>query len=247
MGRWSRLVAPRFVPWLQVPAGQRWSDVGCGSGALTSAVLRPHLPDLRARRRPERGLRRGGAASGRRPAGPVRDHDRRGPAARRRRRRRSRGWCSTSCPTRSRRSPRCAGPRPGGPWRRTSGTTAAGCSCCGCSGTWPAHWTPRPSTRTRRSGSRCANPTRCPTLWKRGGLSEVQDHAAWRSPPSSATSTTCGRPSSAGRGRHRRTSPPSTSRPATRLREELARMVHPDPDGHIRLHARAWAVCGRAA
>ncbi len=39
MGRWSRLVARRFVPWLQVPAGQRWSDVGCGSGALTTAVL----------------------------------------------------------------------------------------------------------------------------------------------------------------------------------------------------------------
>jgi hypothetical protein len=32
-----------------------------------------------------------------------------------------------------------------------------------------------------------------------------------------------------------------------RLREGLERLVHADPDGHIRMHARAWAVRGRAA
>jgi SAM-dependent methyltransferase len=37
VGRWSREVAARFVPWLDVP-GRRWLDVGCGTGALTSAV-----------------------------------------------------------------------------------------------------------------------------------------------------------------------------------------------------------------
>jgi SAM-dependent methyltransferase len=38
VGRWSRLVAPRFVDWLAVPAGARWLDVGCGTGALSAAV-----------------------------------------------------------------------------------------------------------------------------------------------------------------------------------------------------------------
>ena len=39
VGRWSRLVAPTFVEWLAVPGGLRWLDVGCGTGALSGAVL----------------------------------------------------------------------------------------------------------------------------------------------------------------------------------------------------------------
>jgi SAM-dependent methyltransferase len=39
VGRWSRLVAAEFVRWLAVPAGRRWLDVGCGTGALTATVL----------------------------------------------------------------------------------------------------------------------------------------------------------------------------------------------------------------
>jgi len=39
VGRWSRRVAPRFVSWLSLPAGQRWLDVGCGTGALCTAIL----------------------------------------------------------------------------------------------------------------------------------------------------------------------------------------------------------------
>jgi SAM-dependent methyltransferase len=39
VGRWSRRVAPRFLSWLNVPAGQRWVDVGCGTGALCAAIL----------------------------------------------------------------------------------------------------------------------------------------------------------------------------------------------------------------
>lgn len=39
VGRWSRLVAREFVSWLNVPAGSRWLDVGCGTGALSQTVL----------------------------------------------------------------------------------------------------------------------------------------------------------------------------------------------------------------
>jgi SAM-dependent methyltransferase len=39
VGRWSRLVAVEFVDWLAQPEGLRWLDVGCGTGALTTAVL----------------------------------------------------------------------------------------------------------------------------------------------------------------------------------------------------------------
>ena len=38
VGRWSRLVAREFLRWLALPAGNRWLEVGCGTGALTSAL-----------------------------------------------------------------------------------------------------------------------------------------------------------------------------------------------------------------
>lgn len=39
IGRWSSLVADRFLDWLAFPAGLRWVDVGCGTGALSEAIL----------------------------------------------------------------------------------------------------------------------------------------------------------------------------------------------------------------
>jgi ubiquinone/menaquinone biosynthesis C-methylase UbiE len=39
IGRWSRLVAAEFVDWLGVSPGAKWLDVGCGTGALSHAVL----------------------------------------------------------------------------------------------------------------------------------------------------------------------------------------------------------------
>lgn len=39
IGRWSRQIAPLFLSWLDRPAGQRWLDVGCGTGALSAAIL----------------------------------------------------------------------------------------------------------------------------------------------------------------------------------------------------------------
>lgn len=40
VGRWSRRVAETFIGGLAVPAGQRWVDVGCGTGAVTETILR---------------------------------------------------------------------------------------------------------------------------------------------------------------------------------------------------------------
>jgi SAM-dependent methyltransferase len=39
IGRWSRLVAREFLDGLAVPRASRWLDVGCGTGALTRAIL----------------------------------------------------------------------------------------------------------------------------------------------------------------------------------------------------------------
>jgi len=39
MGRWSRLLASVVVGWLDPPPGLSWLDVGCGTGALSAAVL----------------------------------------------------------------------------------------------------------------------------------------------------------------------------------------------------------------
>ncbi len=44
VGRWSRQVAPPFLSWLDIPAGQRWLDVGCGTGALCAAIVDHCLP-----------------------------------------------------------------------------------------------------------------------------------------------------------------------------------------------------------
>jgi SAM-dependent methyltransferase len=44
VGRWSRQVAPKFLSWLNIPAGRRWLDVGCGTGALCAAIVDRCLP-----------------------------------------------------------------------------------------------------------------------------------------------------------------------------------------------------------
>jgi len=44
VGRWSRCVAPPFLEWLNVPAGRRWLDVGCGTGALCAAIVDRCVP-----------------------------------------------------------------------------------------------------------------------------------------------------------------------------------------------------------
>ncbi|MEY9852056.1 SAM-dependent methyltransferase [Leifsonia sp. EB41] len=39
VGRWSRRVAPLFLDWLGTAEYLDWVDVGCGTGALTAAIL----------------------------------------------------------------------------------------------------------------------------------------------------------------------------------------------------------------
>lgn len=44
VGRWSRLVAPRFLQWLPARPPSAWCDVGCGTGALAHAILATEQP-----------------------------------------------------------------------------------------------------------------------------------------------------------------------------------------------------------
>jgi trans-aconitate methyltransferase len=44
MGRWSRLLADRFLAWLAAPRDSTWLEVGCGTGALTSRILAQTQP-----------------------------------------------------------------------------------------------------------------------------------------------------------------------------------------------------------
>lgn len=39
IGRWSRLVAREFLTWVAAGPRRRWLDVGCGTGALSAAIL----------------------------------------------------------------------------------------------------------------------------------------------------------------------------------------------------------------
>src|SRR5262245_41907294 len=38
MGRWSRLLAPAFIDFINVCGGEKMLDVGCGTGSLTYAL-----------------------------------------------------------------------------------------------------------------------------------------------------------------------------------------------------------------
>ncbi|HET6595488.1 MAG TPA: methyltransferase domain-containing protein [Anaerolineales bacterium] len=44
VGRWSRLVAQEFIPWLAVPERSQWLDVGSGTGVLTQTILNAANP-----------------------------------------------------------------------------------------------------------------------------------------------------------------------------------------------------------
>ena len=56
VGRWSRQVAPLFLSGLGIPAGRRWLDVGCGTGALCAAIVDRCSPSLVAGVEPSEGF-----------------------------------------------------------------------------------------------------------------------------------------------------------------------------------------------
>lgn len=39
MGRWSRPIARAFLKWLAPPENKDWLEIGCGTGALTQAII----------------------------------------------------------------------------------------------------------------------------------------------------------------------------------------------------------------
>ena len=44
MGRWSRKIAAEFLQWLGPPSDADWLEIGCGTGALTEAILQNASP-----------------------------------------------------------------------------------------------------------------------------------------------------------------------------------------------------------
>lgn len=58
MGRWSRLVADRFIEWLAPSRDARWLEIGAGTGALTSAIVRLAAPAAITAVEPSEGFRR---------------------------------------------------------------------------------------------------------------------------------------------------------------------------------------------
>ena len=44
MGRWSALIAQKFLHWLAIPRASSWLDVGCGTGSLTHLILQTQKP-----------------------------------------------------------------------------------------------------------------------------------------------------------------------------------------------------------
>jgi tRNA G46 methylase TrmB len=44
VGRWSRIISEEFASWLNLPHELRWLEIGCGTGALTKAILHQNQP-----------------------------------------------------------------------------------------------------------------------------------------------------------------------------------------------------------
>jgi trans-aconitate methyltransferase len=44
VGRWSRLVAGEFLSWIEPPSNAWWLDIGCGTGAISNAVVATRDP-----------------------------------------------------------------------------------------------------------------------------------------------------------------------------------------------------------
>jgi len=45
MGRWSKLMAPVFLDWVKAPESSKWLEIGCGTGALSEAIVHSANPN----------------------------------------------------------------------------------------------------------------------------------------------------------------------------------------------------------
>ena len=246
IGRWSRLVAPEFVDWLAQPAGLRWLDVGCGTGILTRTILE-----------------RGDPASvvGVDPSQPFVDHAREAVADPRVTFRVGTAD-ATGCDDASvdavvaglvlnfvpdlgaalAEAQRVV--RPAGSSPATCGTTPPACSCCAGSSTPPIALDP--GMRAHDEGVRfpITHEGRLAAAFETAGLVDV-DHRPIDVPTVFRDFDDLWTPFLRGTG----PAPAyvvSLDEPArTALRDRLRASLTEEPDGTIRLTARAWAVRGR--
>jgi trans-aconitate methyltransferase len=244
MGRWSRLVAPRFVQWLREPAGQRWVDVGCGTGALTSALLELASPTAVLAVDPSAGF----VEEAQRRIDDERAEFRVGSAV--------------EVPA------DVADVVVSGlmlnfvPDPRAALAAMVGAAPNGTVAAYVWDYAGRMQLLRTFWDVACAldvaavdldegqqfslcDPHALVDLWQRAGLSAVRS-AGIEVTIDFADFDDLWAPFLRGTG-------PAPAYVATlddsaraRLREAFERIVHPDPDGHIRMHARAWAVRGRA-
>ena len=245
IGRWSRQVAPRFVRWLQAPPGLRWLDVGCGTGALAAAVLDNAAPakvlgiDPSAAFLEEARSRLDGA--------PVE----------------LRVGTAVDAP------PEAADVVVSGLMLNFAPDAEAAVAAMGAAapaGTIACYvWDYAGRMQLLRTFwdvacsldaaaidldeaqrfSLC-EPSALVSLWKRSGLSDVGT-AGIEVTTEFDDFEDLWRPFLGGTGAAPAYVATLDAPARDRLREGMARMVHPDPDGRIRMHARAWAVRGQAA
>ena len=245
MGRWSRQVAARFVRWLACPPGLRWLDVGSGTGALTSAILEHAAPVAVLGIEPSAGFldeaRRSIAdARVRFEVGTVVDAPRGGADVV------VSGLMLNFVPDPDAALAAMKAAAPGG-------TVAAYVwDYAGRMQLLRTFWDVACSLDVtaidldEAQRFPLCDPAALVDLWRRAGLDAVTT-AGIEVTTDFSDFEDLWSPFVAGTG----PAPAyvATLGPAarTRLREGMERMVHPDPDGHIRMHARAWAVRGRVA
>ena len=246
MGRWSRQLAPRFLDWLGAPPNLNWLDVGCGTGALSAAILarcnpasligvdpsegfvataRALLPDRRAE------FRVGDAQ-----ALPLDTASRDMVAS---------GLVLNFVPDKQKALARdeADGARPAGWSASMSGTIpASASSSCARSGR-----PPRLSIRQRgilpRTGAfRFARPMGLTELVKAAGLDAHRVHGDRGCRPCSVTSRTIWHPFTLGAGPAPGYCVSLEPEARQRLKERLEHSLPRQADGSIPLKARAWAL-----
>lgn len=244
MGRWSSLVAERFVEWLHLPDDLRWVDAGCGTGALTQAVLAQAAPssvlavDLsegqldEARRRVEDPRVRFEVTSAADLPPRVADVV-------------VSGLMLNFVPDPLATVSAMARAAPGGTVAAYVWDYAGRMQLLRTFWDVAAALDATVIDQDEAQRFPLCEPDALQDLWTRAGLSEVQT-AGPEVTMEFADFDDVWSPFLLGEGPAPRYVVRLGDQARERLRAELERMLHPDPDGRIRLHARAWAVRGHA-